>query len=231
MRRKILEMALVFLLFIPLPLYFIPGAAEASQQASPQASAAIVIQMISYIIMTIPQIGVLLYVLFLQKTPLTAFGMKRPTAATFGWMAIGWGGALLTMMMFLSLFSLFPEGVRENLLREQPLKISSPAEIPLMVLFCLAVGYREELIFRSYLFTRLGELGVKPAWAIAGISVVFGAAHFSQGVLGMATTCAIGVFFGVMYSLRQDLHAVAGAHALYNITLFVFSFIGTNRYF
>jgi membrane protease YdiL (CAAX protease family) len=217
MRRKILEMALVLLLFIPFPLYFLPGAGDSSTP--------IVVQMVAYIVYAVPQIGLLIYILYLQKAPWDVFGLKRPRWSTVGWALIGLGGAFLTMMTATLASSLLPEGVREELLKQSPLKIASPAEIPLMVVFCIAVGYREELLFRAYFIPRLGELGVKPVWAVLGTSLVFGMAHFNQGWIGVATTAVIGASFGVIFTLRRDLHAVAWGHACYDIMVFLFSLL------
>jgi membrane protease YdiL (CAAX protease family) len=216
-RRKIFEMALVFLLFIPFPLYFIPGMAD--------GSAPITLQMISYIVLSIPQIGVLAYILHLQKPNWADFGMKRPRWSTVACALIGLGGAILTILLVMLLSALLPEGTRENLLKQTPLKITSPIEIPLMIAFCITVGYREEILFRAYFIPRLGEIGIKPVWAIIGTSLVFGMAHYNQGILGVVTIFAIGAFFGTVFALRKDLHAVAWAHALYNISVFLFSFL------
>ena len=90
-----------------------------------------------------------------------------------------------------------------------------------MVVFCLAVGYREELLFRSYFITRLGELGVKPVWAVVGTSLVFGLAHWNQGLIGVAATALIGASFGAIFAFRKDLHAVAWGHALYDTGVFL----------
>ncbi|MBN2352413.1 MAG: CPBP family intramembrane metalloprotease [Spirochaetales bacterium] len=212
-RSLITEMALVFLLFIPFPIYFIPGAVG-STTPSP-------IQMVVYIIMAVPQMGLLVYILSLQKVPLPAYGIKKPRWSSLGWALIGLGGAFISMSAVAYASYLLPEGVRESLFKQAPFAITSPEEIPLMIAFCIFVGYREELLFRSYLIPRLGELGVKPVWAIVGTSLVFGLAHWNQGLLGVAATALIGASFGVIFVLRKDLHAVAWGHALYDIGVFL----------
>ncbi len=212
-RRLITEMVLVFLLFIPFPLYFIPGAVG-STNLTP-------VQMVVYIVMAVPQIGILIYLLTLQKVPLPAFGIKKPRWSSLGWAMIGLGGAFISMFAVSYASYLLPEGMREVLFKQSPYAITSPAEIPLMVVFCFFVGYREELLFRSYLIPRLGELGVKPVWAIVGTSLVFGLAHWNQGLLGVAATALIGASFGVIFVLRKDLHSVAWGHALYDIGVFL----------
>jgi membrane protease YdiL (CAAX protease family) len=125
------------------------------------------------------------------------------------------------MMTLSALSFLLPEGARDGLFKQSPLAIASPLEIPLMIGFCLVVGYREELLFRAYLIPRLGELGVKPVWAVVGTSLVFGLAHWNEGLLGMAGTAVIGALFGVIFAYRKDLHAVAWGHALYDIGVFL----------
>jgi membrane protease YdiL (CAAX protease family) len=223
MRRIILEILLISSLFFPLPLFFLPDL----QTNAP----AITSQMVGYISGSVPQILVLLYIIFLQHEPLERYGVKRPGRATFGWMGVSLAAALAVMIAVMSIYSLLPQAVRDNLLKEQPIAVSSYAELPLTALFCLAVGYREELFFRAYLMTRLGELGIKPVWTILGTSVIFGMAHFNQGLLGVLTTGGIGLIFAAVFNARKDLHTVAGAHALYNFTLFLFSFMGKEFHF
>jgi membrane protease YdiL (CAAX protease family) len=202
------------------PLYFLPGLSEA---ATP-----IPIQMIAYIALTVPLIGLVVYLIFIQKEAWADFGFKKPRWSTVGWAFIGLSGAFLTMMFVMMLTAYLPQSVRDSLLKPSALKISSPWEIPLMIAFCIAVGYREELLFRAYFIPRLGQIGVKPVWAVLGTSLVFGMAHFNQGLIGVATTFAIGASFGALFAYRKDYHAVAWAHALYDISIFLITLVTPN---
>lgn len=67
-----------------------------------------------------------------------------------------------------------------------------------------AAAFGEEMFFRGYLITRLGQL-FAPGWAGAALAVVlpaliFGYGHFYyQGLRGAVVTAAIGLAFGTMF--------------------------------
>lgn len=183
---------------------------------------------VSYLSTAVPQIFIIVYLLRVQHEPLADYGIIKPKASTWGWAAVAFVLALFIMFAVILVYSLLPETIREGLLREQQFSVASYAELPLALLFCLAVGYREELFFRAYLGTRLGQLGVKPVWTVLGTSLIFGMAHFGQGLFAIFTTFAIGLVFGLFFNAKKDLHLVALAHTFYNFTLITISLAGRN---
>lgn len=97
----------------------------------------------------------------------------------------------------------------------------APGRTALLVwLFCLAVGYREELFYRSYAIRSMLSLGAgeKAAWALS--SLLFAAGHAYQGPAGMLSSGLIGLIFGRAYLKGGSLHALAWAHALVNFLIF-----------
>lgn len=183
---------------------------------------------IGYLSTALPQICIIVYILYVQKENLADFGIGKPKGSTWGWAGAAFGLALFIMLAVMVIYTLLPEGTGEDLLRPQQVGVNSIAQLPAAFLFCLAVGYREELFFRSFLLTRLTQLGVRPAWAVLGTSLIFGMAHFGQGVIGVLTTFGIGLVFGLVFNAKKDVHAVAIAHAFYNFTLLAISVVGRN---
>lgn len=97
----------------------------------------------------------------------------------------------------------------------------APGRTALLVgLFCLAVGYREELFYRGYAIRSMLSLGAgdKAAWALS--SLLFAAGHAYQGPAGMLSSGLIGLIFGRAYLKGGSLHALAWAHALVNFLIF-----------
>lgn len=103
---------------------------------------------------------------------------------------------------------------------------SRPEILPLVVLSSVAVGYREEIFYRSYLFTRATELRVPPAATIVGSSLLFAVGHLYQGIAGFVVTALLGAVLGLFYHRSQSLHAVAIGHGLYNAAVLVLSGVG-----
>ena len=95
--------------------------------------------------------------------------------------------------------------------------------LPLVVLTSIAVGYREEIFYRAYLFARGEELHLHPAVVIAGSSMLFAAGHLYQGWAGFIVSFVIGATFGAVFAWRRSLHAIAIAHGLYNAMVLLMS--------
>ena len=106
---------------------------------------------------------------------------------------------------------------------EQLWRFSQPELIPLILLSTVAIGYREELFYRAYLFTRAGELQTDPAVTVAATSLLFGIGHLYQGIEGFVITTVLGVVLGLIFLRTGNLHAVAVGHGLYNFTVLVLS--------
>jgi membrane protease YdiL (CAAX protease family) len=89
------------------------------------------------------------------------------------------------------------------------------------ILFGAAFG--EEVLFRGYLFERLGRLmGTSTAGAIATVvlsSALFAAAHFGgQGVPGVQQALVTGLVFGTVFARTRSLAFLMVVHAAFDLT-------------
>ena len=87
----------------------------------------------------------------------------------------------------------------------------------------LAAGFGEEVLFRAYLFNRLGRvIGRSPVATVATVivtSVLFSAAHWvNQGVTGVQQGLVTGLVFGAIYARTRALPMLMIMHASFDLT-------------
>jgi membrane protease YdiL (CAAX protease family) len=93
----------------------------------------------------------------------------------------------------------------------------------LLLKVVIGAGFGEEVLFRGYLFERLGRLfGKGPAATVATVivtSLLFAAAHFvTQGVPGVEQGLVTGLVFGAIYAQTRALPLLMIAHATFDAT-------------
>ena len=99
------------------------------------------------------------------------------------------------------------------------------------VLAWTTIAFGEEMFYRAFLITQLGDVFQKSklgtALALIASSIIFGFVHFVEGPLGVANTFFMGLIFGAIY-LRtgRNLWVTIIAHGLANTIRFYFLFIG-----
>jgi len=102
--------------------------------------------------------------------------------------------------------------------------IGNAPALPGLILEMLVVaGFGEELLFRGFLFERLGlRLGRGTAARLAIVAItamLFGIIHYpEQGWAGVAQAVVVGVVFGGIYSLTRSLWMLMIAHAAFDLT-------------
>ena len=79
-------------------------------------------------------------------------------------------------------------------------------------------SFAEEVIYRGFLITRIGELGegtkTSDCFAIAFSSLVFGLVHSDWGLPGMVQAGCMGVALGLSYLIvGRNLWVMIFAHA------------------
>lgn len=97
------------------------------------------------------------------------------------------------------------------------------AALPLMLVnVIVAAGFGEEIVYRGYLFERLGKLLGTRVLAKAAIVVmgaaIFGAAHYgNQGLAGVQQAAIVGLVFGTFFAVTNRLWPLIIAHAAFDV--------------
>ena len=95
--------------------------------------------------------------------------------------------------------------------------------LPLMLVnVILVAGLGEEIVYRGYLFERLGKLFGSSAIAKGAIVVIgaaiFGAAHYgNQGLAGVQQATIGGLVFGTVFAATNRIWPLIIAHAAFDI--------------
>lgn len=93
--------------------------------------------------------------------------------------------------------------------------------IPVLLGSALQNGLLEEVLVTGYLLTRLRELGVRPAYAVAISATLRGSYHLYQGFGGFAGNAALGVIFAVLFLRWRRATPMIIAHTLIDAVAFV----------
>jgi membrane protease YdiL (CAAX protease family) len=217
MKRKIIEIIILFSAF------FLPGYVfQSSLQTA--ASAHFQSMMIGYIVLALPHIFILVYIIWIQQPPLLKdFGITKPDKKLLYALPV-FLGTFVVVTPLLLLLQLLPQGVKDQVTTPLQWGMRNPFQIPLIAVFCLTVGYREELFFRSYLLTRFGEFHVNKHIAAVTSSLIFASAHLYENLFGFISAFLLGLFFCYIFYEWKNIHIIALAHAAYNFTLLVINF-------
>jgi membrane protease YdiL (CAAX protease family) len=144
---------------------------------------------------------------------LAAFGLGRIRAADPLRALLSAAGAFAV--------ALAPSPIFRLLGLENPLMAGLPSATPwslapLFLASSMATGYAEELVFRVYLMRRLEGAGLPALWAAVASSLLFGASHGAQGIVGIAATTLIGLWFAWRWRDGRNAHEIAIGHGLYD---------------
>jgi membrane protease YdiL (CAAX protease family) len=169
-----------------------------------------------------PLVGALLVILWarLSGTPPRALGFSRPRR---------WALTIVASILLGVAFKLAMKAVVMPLLGADPINrayhylAGNTAALPLMLVnVILVAGLGEEIVYRGYLFERLGKLLGSRAIAKAAIVVIaaaiFGAAHYSvQGLAGVQQATIGGLVFGTAFAVTNRLWPLIIAHAAFDV--------------
>jgi membrane protease YdiL (CAAX protease family) len=171
----------------------------------------------SYVIMGIPQILLILYIIDIQG---------NGTLADFGVVPLRRSDPLMVLAVLAGALAIAaPAFLLPDVLPDGGLKwrLENASDLPSAFALCLISGYREELFFRAYLLTRLGQIGVPAGFAVAGSSLLFSLGHLYEGPIAVAVTAVQGVYLSLIFMKRKSLHVISFAHGAYNFTLLCLS--------
>jgi hypothetical protein len=158
---------------------------------------------------------------WLSKTPWKEIGLVRPDS----WL----GGLLIGVTLGLAEKFLF-KAVILPLLGAPPVNAAfgnlaaNPRHALFLVFYVtIGAGFCEELVFRGYLYQRIGRLigdGVPARIAIVVLGTAFFAAlHYPQGLSGIENAALGGAITGIVYlANRKRLWTVIVAHATFDLS-------------
>ncbi len=223
MKRHLAELALLYLCF------YLPGFLVQTPDAIAMPR-----YMAVYITAAVPQALLLVYILWVQKTPaLSDFGLTPLRLRDLLYALVLLAGLFAAFLAMGALVMMLPPTARDAFQAGFRWRLSGGgfgiAWWPLALLFCVATGYREELFFRSYLLTRFSSMGLAPAAAAASSAVLFAAGHAYQGIGGALFALVQGTIFAFAYYRKSSIHVLALAHALYNFGLLLLTAVGPGR--
>jgi membrane protease YdiL (CAAX protease family) len=209
--RPFVEAALLLAAFFALALLAFAPRGGAGSFFSPFFQAELIMVNCIRIVFT-------LYVIS-SRDGMAAFGLRRLRGLDTLKGLFAAGGAFATMMLLALFFSAI--GLSNPLMAniERGSRIL-PALAPAFLASSMSTGYAEELFFRSYLLRRLGQAGLGPIWAAIASSLLFGAAHAAQGIVGIVSTSIVGLWFAWRWSEGRNIHEIAIGHGLYDAAVF-----------
>ncbi len=159
---------------------------------------------------------------WLSKTSWRDIGFAKPRSL-FGAALVGLllGVALKFAMKAVVLPLLGAPPVAHNALHDSVM--TQAGAISLAAYAVYGAGFAEELVFRGYLFERLGKLlgrsGLATALVLLVTSALFGAAHWQQGLYGVVNALLVGFALGLVYLvLGRRLWVPMFAHAAFDLT-------------
>ena len=165
----------------------------------------------------------------------TKIGLGRPDS----WgktilMALGTMAAAIVVVVGVQIVALNLPGAEIAPIDEtrfNPLFGNLPLLLGSVLFAWTTIAFGEEMFFRAFLITKLQEVFASSkfgtALAVAVSTVLFGAAHFAEGPLGLFSNGAFGLLQALIY-LRtgKNLWVTVIAHALLNTLRFVLVFYG-----
>jgi membrane protease YdiL (CAAX protease family) len=154
---------------------------------------------------------VVLYVLIVERRPLSSIGWNRPSWRTLAYGALG-AGAVFVFAGAVIIFGLPLLHLQQN---AEALKQMAALPYGLRFSIVLRAGIVEEILFRGYGIERLRELIGNKYVAGAITLAVFSLAHLSHwGLAQLVVAGAAGFVLTALYLWRRDLATNMVAHFL-----------------
>jgi membrane protease YdiL (CAAX protease family) len=164
-----------------------------------------------------------------SRTPLAELGLVRPRS---------WLVALTLGVLAGFAFKLFLKSVAMPLLGAPPLNaayqhlVGNTAAIPgMMIAVIVGAGFGEELVYRGFVFERLGKLVGRGRMATLATVVLssawFGLVHWpGQGVWGAVQATIVGLVCGTVYARTRSLWPLVAFHAAFDVIAVFIIYLG-----
>ncbi len=159
---------------------------------------------------------ILVWVIRVERLPLSSIGLKRPTIGTFGW---GFGFFLLMIASVMLSFAVIIPALG---LHQDMATTRSFIAVPLWLQCATMIraGVCEEILYRGYPIERIAWLtGKRRIGALVSLAA-FTAAHIDWGLSQFVVVAFGGVLLTTLYLWKRDLPACIIAHALTDLVGF-----------
>ncbi|MFC6719651.1 CPBP family intramembrane glutamic endopeptidase [Natrialbaceae archaeon GCM10025810] len=154
--------------------------------------------------------------------------LSRPGLRSLGIVIVGVVVALavaMGLLLVVSVLDLQPDSALEESAAADPTYL-----LALAVLSLVLIGPAEEFLFRGVVQGRLRK-SFGPAGAIVGASLLFGSMHLfnylgspAEVLAGALLISCVGVVFGALYELTDNLVVPILVHGIYNVVLMLSSY-------
>jgi len=158
-------------------------------------------------------------------------GLFRSWPVTLG-LGLVLGVALESLQLFATQpFIAWVTGKGPNLSSYRQLAGNPRLLAVMLLLVWVLAAFGEELVYRGFVMNRVAEFGnrTKAAWAVSLLvmSIVFGFAHYDQGITGIIDEGLMGFLYGLAYlGCNRTLAVPIIAHGLQDTLDLVLLFLG-----
>jgi membrane protease YdiL (CAAX protease family) len=143
------------------------------------------------------------------------------SAVTFNWQTLGFGviaafGFVVIYSFWQAIVSRVAAKIRSDETTSHLVRLLPKKWLPLIGLFLLIsleAGLLEEIFFRGIIQAH-GTMFLPVLWAAVLGGVLFGIAHFYQGIPGVIGTSALGVWLGITYAVGGNILVPVIGHFL-----------------
>ncbi len=217
--EAILELLCVFsVLYLPYLLKAAVLGIDMSKYSQPLASEQYV-ALLSQGILASLIIG---FILFKNRQPISSLGLHVKDLASEIAIAIIAFLGILTAIWIISIIAMFVlDSAQIKTINRNNIQIANMfVDMPIWAvpLFCIFVGYYEELVFRGFFITRLRCVLRNDLLAVIVSSAVFASAHFYEGIFKMMMIFGLACLLGGIFVVRRSLIAPMIVHTLFNFT-------------
>jgi membrane protease YdiL (CAAX protease family) len=184
------------------------------------------VYIINYIIISLPQAILVVYLISLRKqespdntvsSQLKEYGVIVFKPVHIIYTIIIYCTVFILSSSLIYLIKIMPVDLIKNAGPQSELNVP----VPMLLLFSIVTGYKEEVFFRSYLLQSYMSRGVGYSSIVLASTCLFALLHFYGGIVSVLIAMINGFVFCYAFKKIKSLHVIALAHALYNFTVLV----------